>query len=52
MFRKYQLKFSRNRQSRIDETIVGVWVVKGKEKNHQQFINEILTDQNIKEFDF
>jgi putative Mg2+ transporter-C (MgtC) family protein len=52
MFRKYQLKFSRNKQSRIEETIVGVWVVKGKEKNHQLFIDEILADQNIKEFDF
>ena len=52
IFRKHQLKFARIKQSRIEETIVGVWEVKGKEKNHQQLINEILADETIKEFDF
>ena len=52
LFRKHHLKYSRNKQSRINENITGFWVVKGREKNHTQFIEEILTDQTVKEFDF
>ena len=52
LFRKHHLKFSRNKQSRINENIIGLWVVKGKEKNHKHFIDEILTDSTVKEFDF
>ncbi len=52
LFRKYHLKFSRNKQSRINENIVGFWVVKGTEKNHKLFIDEILTDDTVNEFDF
>ena len=52
VFRKHHLKFTRNKQSRNNEHIVGLWVVKGKEKNHSKFIEEILADENITEFDF
>jgi putative Mg2+ transporter-C (MgtC) family protein len=52
LFRKHHLKFSRNKQSRINENITGLWVVKGTEKNHKHFIDEILVDQTVKEFDF
>jgi putative Mg2+ transporter-C (MgtC) family protein len=52
LFRKHRLKFSRNKQSRINENLIGLWVVKGAEKNHKQFIEEILTDDTVKEFDF
>ena len=52
LFRKHHLKFSRNKQSRINENITGWWVVTGKEKNHAHFIQEILKDSTVKEFDF
>ena len=52
LFRKHHLKFSRNKQSRVDQSITGWWVVKGKDKNHSQFIKEILSDPTVKEFDF
>lgn len=52
LFRKYHLRFSRNKQSRINENIIGFWVVKGTEKNHDLFIKEILSDETVKEFDF
>lgn len=52
LFQKYHLKSSRNKQSRIDQFITGWWVVKGKDKNHSQFIQEILSDPTVKEFDF
>lgn len=52
LFRKHHLNFSRNKQSRIDESITGWWVVKGKDKDHSHFIKEILSDPTVKEFDF
>lgn len=52
LFRKHHLRFSRNKQSRVNENITGFWVVKGTEKNHKRFIDEILVDDTVKEFDF
>lgn len=52
LFLEHHLRFSRNKQSRVNENIVGLWVVKGTEKNHNHFIKEILADQSVKEFDF
>ena len=52
LFLKYRLRFSRNKQSRINENIIGFWVVKGRDRNHNLFIEEILTDNTVKEFDF
>ena len=52
LFTKHRLRFSRHKQSRINENITGFWVVKGTEKNHKHFIDEILVDDTVKEFDF
>ena len=52
LFRKHRLRFSRNKQSRINENIIGFWVVKGRDRNHNLFIEEILADNTVKEFDF
>ena len=52
IFRKYHLKFNRNKQSRTNENIMGLWTVKGSEKNHRNFVKEILQDDSVKEFDF
>jgi putative Mg2+ transporter-C (MgtC) family protein len=52
LFRKYHLHFSRNKQSRVNGNITGYWVVKGAENNHRKFVEEILMDDTVKEFDF
>lgn len=52
LFRKHRLKFSRNKQSRVDQLISGWWVVKGRDKDHAHFIKDILSDPTVKEFDF
>lgn len=52
LFRKHHLTFSRHKQTRNDDNVTGLWVVKGREKNHRQFIEEILADDSIREFDF
>lgn len=52
LFRKHHLKFSRIKQTKSDQHITGSWNVRGREKNHQSFIDEILKDSTVKEFDF
>ncbi len=46
------LKFKRNKQSLNANYISGTWSVKGSEKNHDQFIQVMLQDETIQEFDF
>lgn len=52
LFRKHHLRFNRNKQSRVNDNIIGLWVVKGRDRNHNLFIEEILKDDTVKEFDF
>lgn len=51
-FKKHSLAFRRSREIKAGSIITGEWMVKGKEKNHLQFINEILSDPSVKEFDY
>jgi putative Mg2+ transporter-C (MgtC) family protein len=51
-FKKYSLTFRRSRETKAGNIITGEWMVKGKEKNHLQFINEILSDPVVKEFEY
>lgn len=51
-FKKHSLTFRRSREIKAGNIITGEWMVKGKEKNHLQFINEILRDPSVKEFDY
>jgi putative Mg2+ transporter-C (MgtC) family protein len=49
-FKKHHLVFKRDREIKAGSIITGEWMAKGAEKNHLQFINEIITDPTIKEF--
>lgn len=51
MFEK-RLKFSRVKLSRLSDEITGYWKVRGSQKNHEHFIEAMLKDDSIKEFDF
>jgi putative Mg2+ transporter-C (MgtC) family protein len=51
-FKKHSLTFRRSREIKAGSIITGEWMVKGKEKNHLLFINEILSDPSVKEFDY
>ncbi|MBS1949179.1 MAG: MgtC/SapB family protein [Bacteroidetes bacterium] len=46
------LRFKRNTQSRKANDLTGTWIVQGSEKNHERFIDEILNDETVKEFEF
>ena len=48
----YQLKFKRVNQRKTDKGISGSWEVKGNQKNHKSFTEEVLKDHSVKEFAF
>ncbi|MEJ0102548.1 MAG: MgtC/SapB family protein [Bacteroidota bacterium] len=51
-FKYHHLKFKRNTQKRKDDDLTGTWLVQGSEKNHDRFIEEIMNDSTVKEFEF
>ena len=52
LFRQYKLHPKRLKQSKNGEYISGSWMVTGMEKNHNSFIEKILHDSSVKEFEF
>jgi putative Mg2+ transporter-C (MgtC) family protein len=51
-FTKHHLIFKRDREIKAGSSITGEWMARGPEKNHMQFINEILRDPVVKEFEY
>ena len=47
-----RLKFRMNCQARKDIYISGTWWVNGREKDHNRFVEMILHDETVKEFEF
>ena len=52
LFREYHLRFKRMKQTKVGDRITGTWLVQGKEKNHKRFIEHILHDPSVQEFEF
>ncbi len=52
MFLKFGLKVKTRNQKKVGNIIKGAWVVIGKEKKHQAFIEVILKDKSIIDFEF
>ena len=52
LFRQHKLHYKRLKQSKNGEYISGSWMVNGVEKNHNSFIEKILHDSSVKEFEF
>ena len=52
LLKKHSLQFYRGREIKSGSIITGEWMAKGAEKNHLQFINEILNDPAVKEFEY
>jgi putative Mg2+ transporter-C (MgtC) family protein len=46
------LRFERANHRKTEQGIIGNWVVKGNEKSHKKFTEQILLDASVKEFDF
>ena len=51
-FQKHNLKFRRSREIKMGDLITGEWMVRGSEKNHLQFIKEILNNPAVKQFEY
>jgi putative Mg2+ transporter-C (MgtC) family protein len=51
-FREHRLRFNRLKQSKVGNHLTGSWIVQGSEKNHRKFVERIMHDGNVKEFEF
>lgn len=51
-FEQFGLEAKRDIQRKCNDTISGVWIVQGTEKNHERAIKQLLNDPEILEFDF
>lgn len=52
ILKEYKLQYKRMKQTKVGDDITGSWLVHGKEKGHQKFIEHILHDPSVKEFEF
>lgn len=52
MFSNHKLKFKTEKKKKNKNSVTGLWVVAGSEKNHNKFVEEILLKDDIIEFDF
>jgi len=52
LFSHHHLKYKNNRQIKVNGEITGEWVVRGSEKNHNNFISDIIRDPTVKAFEF
>lgn len=51
LLRKHQLHFKRQVLKRTMKELQCTWTVEGSGKNHKNFVNEIMEDENIYEFE-
>jgi putative Mg2+ transporter-C (MgtC) family protein len=52
LFEECTLKYKRIKRLKNGENIIGIWIVSGSEKNHNQFTKKILHHPSVKEFEF
>jgi len=50
--KKHHLSFIRDREIKAGNLITGEWLARGNEKDHLNFVNEILNDPSVKEFSY
>jgi putative Mg2+ transporter-C (MgtC) family protein len=51
-FEQHHLKYTRGREIKTGESITGEWFVRGTQKNHLAFINQILNDPEVVRFEY
>jgi len=52
LFKKYGLTFKRLKQTKNGSSISGMWIVKGSQADHEDFIRYIFADPEVTEFEF
>jgi len=51
LFRQFGLSFKRVRETKSGDNISGEWVVKGSQKNHDLFIEAMIADPAVRDFE-
>jgi putative Mg2+ transporter-C (MgtC) family protein len=51
-FKKFNLESRRSREIKSGDIITGEWIVKGCQKDHNEFVDFILNDPTVKTFEF
>ena len=52
LFEECHLHYRRIKQTKVGNKITGYWMVQGTQKNHKLFVDKILHDQSVEEFEF
>lgn len=52
VFKKFDLRATRGRQTLSKGTLISHWIVKGRPEEHEKLIQHLLTNSDVKEFDF
>jgi putative Mg2+ transporter-C (MgtC) family protein len=52
ILRDCRLSYKRIKRLKNSGNIIGIWMVQGKEKNHNEFTKKILHHPSVKEFEF
>ncbi|MBD0296944.1 MAG: MgtC/SapB family protein [Flavisolibacter sp.] len=52
IIKECDLRFKRIKQTKSGTDLTGSWLIKGSEKAHKQFVERILHDPSVKEFEF
>lgn len=52
ILRAYSLRYKRVKQTKSGDKITGIWLVQGMDRNHKRFIEHILHDPSVDEFEF
>lgn len=52
MLKECRLRYKRIKRLKKDGHIIGVWLVQGSEKNHNEFTKKILHHPSVREFEF
>ena len=51
-FREHGLRFKRIKQTKVGDKVTGTWLVQGRRVAHKKFIERILHDNSVIEFEF
>jgi putative Mg2+ transporter-C (MgtC) family protein len=52
ILKECRLRYKRIKRLKNSGNIIGIWMVQGKEKNHNEFTKKILHHPSVKEFEF
>ncbi len=52
LFESFGLTHTRGQQSKVGNEMVGHWVLAGPDRQHKKLIEALLSDKELKEFDF